>query len=91
MMNFYQLQLNTKNLNTFFLNKNLIYMVFYNNCFSWILAFAELQTDMTDLTADLESSGIPTLDHNEYILKVFFPGVRDHPILNESKVSNYNI
>lgn len=43
---------------------------------------------MTDLTADLESSGIPTLDHNEYILKVFFPGVRDHPILNESKVYN---
>ncbi|XP_050527512.1 plexin-B [Daktulosphaira vitifoliae] len=49
-------------------------------------AFAELQTDMTDLTADLESSGIPTLDHHEYILKVFFPGVRDHPILNDSKV-----
>lgn len=50
-------------------------------------AFAELQTDMTDLTADLESSGIPMLDHNEYILKVFFPGVRDHPILNNPKVS----
>ncbi|CAH0774149.1 unnamed protein product [Bemisia tabaci] len=49
-------------------------------------AFAELQTDMTDLTADLESSGIPTLDHNDYILKVFFPGVRDHPILNDPKV-----
>ncbi|XP_075218769.1 plexin B isoform X1 [Lycorma delicatula] len=49
-------------------------------------AFAELQTDMTDLTADLESSGIPTLDHNEYILKVFFPGVRDHPILSNPKV-----
>ncbi|KAL1130244.1 hypothetical protein AAG570_013182 [Ranatra chinensis] len=48
-------------------------------------AFAELQTDMTDLTADLESSGIPTLDHNEYIMKVFFPGVRDHPILNTPK------
>lgn len=42
---------------------------------------------MTDLTADLESSGIPTLDHNEYILKVFFPGVRDHPILTDPKVS----
>jgi len=53
---------------------------------SFFLAFAELQTDMTDLTSDLESSGIPTLDHHEYILKVFFPGVRDHPILNESKV-----
>lgn len=51
-------------------------------------AFAELQTDMTDLTADLETSGIPTLDHINYIMKVFFPGVTDHPILNSPKVSN---
>lgn len=50
------------------------------------VAFAELQTDMTDLTADLESSGIPTLDHMSYIMKVFFPGVVDHPILNAPKV-----
>lgn len=50
-------------------------------------AFAELQTDMTDLTADLENSGIPTLDHVNYIMKVFFPGVSDHPILNAPKVS----
>lgn len=50
-------------------------------------AFAELQTDMTDLTADLESSGIPTLDHINYIMKVFFPGVSDHPVLNSPKVS----
>nr|CAI5855263.1 unnamed protein product [Callosobruchus analis] len=50
------------------------------------LAFAELQTDMTDLTADLENSGIPTLDHTSYIMKVFFPGVSDHPILNSPKV-----
>lgn len=50
------------------------------------LAFAELQTDMTDLTADLESSGIPFLDHTSYIMKVFFPGVSDHPILNSMKV-----
>lgn len=49
-------------------------------------AFAELQTDMTDLTADLENSGIPTLDHVNYIMKVFFPGVSDHPILNSPKV-----
>ncbi|KAH8403954.1 hypothetical protein KR215_006911, partial [Drosophila sulfurigaster] len=55
-------------------------------------AFAELQTDMTDLTADLESSGIPTLDHINYIMKVFFPGVSDHPILNAPKIrsSNYD-
>lgn len=48
-------------------------------------AFAELQTDMTDLTADLESSGIPILDHKNYIMKVFFPGVVDHPILNDPR------
>ncbi|KAJ8682893.1 hypothetical protein QAD02_018685 [Eretmocerus hayati] len=51
-------------------------------------AFAELQTDMTDLTADLESSGIPTLDHKNYIMKVFFPGVIDHPILNDPRTRN---
>ncbi|XP_012278173.1 plexin-B isoform X2 [Orussus abietinus] len=51
-------------------------------------AFAELQTDMTDLTADLESSGIPTLDHKNYIMKVFFPGVIDHPILNDPRARN---
>ncbi|XP_059469642.1 plexin-B isoform X3 [Neocloeon triangulifer] len=52
---------------------------------SYLHAFAELQTDMTDLTADLETSGIPTLDHKSYIMKVFFPGVNDHPILNDPK------
>lgn len=49
-------------------------------------AFAELQTDMTDLTADLQSLGTPTLDHKTYVMKVFFPGVNDHPILNDPKV-----
>lgn len=48
-------------------------------------AFAELQTDI-GLTADLENSGIPTLDHISYIMKVFFPGVSDHPILNSPKL-----
>ncbi|QQP35343.1 PlexinBlike, partial [Caligus rogercresseyi] len=45
-------------------------------------AFAELQTDMTDLTSELESSGIPIREHRSYIMNVFFPGVSDHPILN---------
>ncbi|CAL4079642.1 unnamed protein product [Meganyctiphanes norvegica] len=49
-------------------------------------AFAELQTDMTDLTADLQSSGIPTLDHRAYVMKVLFPGVMDHPILHDNKI-----
>lgn len=43
-------------------------------------AFAELQTDMTDLSHDLESCGIPILDHRTYVMKVFFPGVNDHPL-----------
>uniref|UniRef100_A0A1I8PJB4 Sema domain-containing protein n=1 Tax=Stomoxys calcitrans TaxID=35570 RepID=A0A1I8PJB4_STOCA len=53
-------------------------------------AFAELQTDMSDLTADLETTGIPTLDHVNYIMKVFFPGVTDHPILNSPKMHMNN-
>ncbi|XP_042903484.1 plexin-B isoform X2 [Parasteatoda tepidariorum] len=47
-------------------------------------AFAELQTDMTDLTNDLETCGIPTLDHKTYVMKVFFPGVYDHPLLQDT-------
>ena len=49
-------------------------------------AFAELQTDITDLTADLESTGIPIFDHRTFVMKVFFPGVTDHPILADPKV-----
>lgn len=41
---------------------------------------------MTDLTAALENSRIPTLDHMNYIMKVFFPDVTDHPILKAPKV-----
>ena len=54
-------------------------------------AFAELQTDMTDLTADLQSSGIPNLDLRTYIMKVFFPGIADHPVLNDPKVNVNNL
>lgn len=49
-------------------------------------AFAELQTDMTDLNNDIQSTGIPTLDHKSYMMKVFFPGVPNSPILQEVKV-----
>lgn len=54
--------------------------------FNCITAFAELQTDMTDLTTDLQTSGIPTLDQKSYVMKVFFPGVIDHPVLLDTKV-----
>lgn len=37
-------------------------------------AFAELQTEMTDLTTELISSGgIPFLDYKHYIIKILFP------------------
>ena len=54
-------------------------------------AFAELQTDMTDLNNDLQTSGIPTLDHRAYIIKVFFPGLPDNgsPISLDYKVSPF--
>ena len=49
-------------------------------------AFAELQTDMTDLTMDLETSGIPLLDHRTFVMKVFFPGVGDHPLFLDPRI-----
>ncbi|XP_022252680.1 plexin-B-like [Limulus polyphemus] len=48
-------------------------------------AFAELQTDMTDLTNCLQTSGVPTLEHKTFVMKVFFPGIHDHPLLRDRK------
>ena len=50
-------------------------------------AFAELQTDMTDLTGDIVSSGIPFWDYHSYTFKVLFPGMSDHVILHPPLVS----
>lgn len=44
-------------------------------------AFAELQTEMTDLTGDLTSGGIPFLDYRTYAMKILFPNVEDHVVL----------
>ncbi|XP_022901683.1 plexin-A2 [Onthophagus taurus] len=44
-------------------------------------AFAELQTEMTDLTSDLTSGGIPFLDYCTYAMKILFPNVDDHVVL----------
>ncbi|XP_074646916.1 plexin-B-like isoform X2 [Tubulanus polymorphus] len=46
-------------------------------------AFAELQTDMTDLTSDLNLRGIPFWNYQCFTFKVLFPGVKDHPILHK--------
>lgn len=49
-------------------------------------AFTELQTEMTDLTDDLEAGGIPYLDYRIYTMKVLFPNMDDHPVLSEMQV-----
>ncbi|UYV63082.1 plexB [Cordylochernes scorpioides] len=51
-------------------------------------AFAELQTDMCDLNHELQATGIPLLDHRTYIMKIFFPGVLNNPIIQEFKPIN---
>uniref|UniRef100_A0A8C7J5E2 Plexin-A2 n=1 Tax=Oncorhynchus kisutch TaxID=8019 RepID=A0A8C7J5E2_ONCKI len=50
-------------------------------------AFAELQTDINELTSDLDRAGIPHLDYRTYTMRVLFPGFDDHPVLRESLYS----
>lgn len=51
-------------------------------------AFAELQTDINELTSDLDRAGIPYLDYRTYAMRVLFPGIDDHPVLRELEVRN---
>ena len=44
-------------------------------------AFAELQTEMTDLTGDLTSGGIPFLDYRAYAMNILFPSDDNHVVL----------
>lgn len=57
------------------------------NIVSCVAAFAELQTDVSDLTSDLGLVGIPFWDFRTYMFKVLFPGSKDHPILHNRNVS----
>ncbi|XP_029142723.1 plexin-A4-like, partial [Protobothrops mucrosquamatus] len=45
--------------------------------------FAELQTDIHELTSDLDGAGIPFLDYRTYTMRVLFPGIEDHPVLRD--------
>ncbi|XP_077001618.1 plexin-B3 isoform X2 [Tamandua tetradactyla] len=42
--------------------------------------FTDLMTEMTDLSSDLEASGIPFLDYRTYAERCFFPGHSGHPL-----------
>ncbi|XP_069141265.1 plexin-B-like isoform X2 [Argopecten irradians] len=54
-------------------------------------AFAELQTDMTDLTNDLDASKKPFYSFESYTFNVLFPGMLDHVILHPPMQKNGNI
>ncbi|KAK2496880.1 hypothetical protein MC885_010589 [Smutsia gigantea] len=45
-----------------------------------------MQTDIHELTNDLDGAGIPFLDYRTYAMRVLFPGIEDHPVLKEMEV-----
>ncbi|XP_050411553.1 plexin-A4 isoform X3 [Patella vulgata] len=50
-------------------------------------AFAELQTDMTELTSDnVGQVSIPFWDYRTFCMKVLFPGHEDHMVVRELQV-----
>ncbi|XP_067095512.1 LOW QUALITY PROTEIN: plexin-A1-like, partial [Osmerus mordax] len=49
-------------------------------------AFAELQTDIHELTQELDGAGIPFLEYRTYAMRVLFPGIEEHPVLKEMEV-----
>ncbi|XP_036358669.1 plexin-A1 isoform X4 [Octopus sinensis] len=55
-------------------------------------AFAELQTDMTELNNDMSGQvSIPFWDYRTYCMKVLFPGDKDHPVTKyQPNSSNLN-
>ncbi|XP_068104102.1 plexin-A3-like [Hyperolius riggenbachi] len=46
-------------------------------------AFAELQTDINELTNNMDGVKIPFLEYKTYAMRVLFPGIEDHPVLKE--------
>lgn len=46
-------------------------------------AFAELQTEMTDLTGDVTATRIPFHEYRIYAIRVLFPNDSDHPVLRD--------
>ena len=55
---------------------------------SLLAAFAELQTDMTELTSDNYGQvTIPFWDYRTYCMRIMFPGSEDHPVVKDLQVS----
>ena len=54
-----------------------------------MLGFAELQTDLDELTGDVAGCRLPYVDMKSYLLTSLFPGATDHPVLHELQVHMY--
>ena len=52
--------------------------------------FAELQTDLDELTGDVVGCRLPYRDLQSYLLTTLFPGAKTHPILQPIEVSAVN-
>lgn len=48
--------------------------------------FAELQTDLDELTGDVAGCHLPYLDIQSYLIASLFPGARDHPVMHVLQV-----
>ena len=51
-------------------------------------AFAELQTEITDITSEINIGGIPFLDYPLYTLKVLFPNENNHAVLHDLQLDS---
>jgi hypothetical protein len=49
-----------------------IYILFF-----YLKAFAELQTDIVEMTNDLSQSGVPYHDYRTYCMKILFPNATE--------------
>ncbi len=58
----------------------------YLFCSLLLSAFAELQTDIQELTNDMDGVKIPFLEYRTYTMRVMFPGIEEHPVLKELDV-----
>lgn len=53
----------------------------------FLAAFAELQTDMTELTSDMYGQvTIPFWDYRTYCMNIMFPGADDHSVTKDLQV-----
>ena len=69
-------------------------MVAVCNVIVMLTAFTELQTDMTEMTADIAAlHGLPFFEYNSYCMKVLFPtqNENDHPVMRRLEVVYKNI